>query len=794
MKNICFLLFLAFFYTLSSYGQQAKYSRILVHAEKSQIKTLAVLGLPMEGYFTGDGYVCELSADELLLLRNKGIQYTVMIDDISAYYVKQNEKYKTHPELLKVKSTTCNELKYNTPAEFSLGSMGGFFTYSEILANLDSMFARYPQLITQKQAVDTFNTIEGRPVYWVRISNNPTIEQNKPKVLYTALIHAREPASMQQMFFYLYYLLENYNINPDVTNIINNFELYFIPCINPDGYVYNETTYPTGGGMWRKNRKADGLGHFGIDINRNFGYQWGCDNQGSSNDPGIDTYRGTAAFSEPESRLIKSFCMNHTFKIALNFHSYSNFLLYPFGYQAGLLTPDSMTYKKMAQILTSENKYAFGNSYELLGYVSNGDGIDWLYGDHISKPKVFSFTPEVGSPVLGFWPPMNKIEQICKDNLKLNIYTAYLAGKLADITDLSPKIVSNYHGALKYNIQNVGLDSIANFVVSIIPLSNNFQMVGPSKNYNNISHLQSKNDSIAYTLNLSTHNADTIKYIIETDNGLFTKSDTIIKIFGNGVTLFKDSCNSIFNWTSTGWGATSANFYSAPSSITDSPNGSYQASTNSSVTLLPILNLSGALYAELNFRTKFDVALGYDYVQLLISTDFGNTWFPLCGKYTNNSDITAIFGQPTYEGTQKNWVLEQINLNDYLGYNYIKFKFNITSDWWPINKPDGFYFDDFIINIIDSTLISSTKEISEPDFNFEVFPNPNNTFININCILNADNPNQIKIYDARGQLVFSKESSVSSEKVDVSQWSDGIYLIAIEQRNSKCLYKKFLKF
>ncbi len=794
MKNICLILLLLFFYTLTSYGQQPRYSRVILHAGKGQLKAIAALGLPMEGYFAGDGYVCELSADELLKLRNNGIQYTVVIDDVSAFYVNQNDKFKGHPELLKAKSSTCNVTKYNTPAGFSLGSMGGFYTYNEMLANLDSMYLHYPLLITQRHVIDTINTIEGHPMYWVRISNNPIVEQNKPRVLYTGLIHAREPASMQQLIYYMYYLLENYNVNPDITNIINHFELYFIPCLNPDGYLYNESTNPLGGGMWRKNRRDDGGGHFGIDLNRNFGYKWGIDNQGSSNDPSLDTYRGTCSFSEPESRLVASFCHNHTCDIALNYHTYSNFLLYPFGYQENLLTPDSMTYKKMAQILTTENKYAYGDSYQLLDYVSNGDSNDWMYGDDVSKPRIFSLTPEVGSPAFGFWPAMNQIEMICKDNIYQNMYAAFLTGKFARLTDESHKIIFTHHGFFKYNIQNVGLDSAANFTVSIVPLSANIQMVGNPKSYNQLTHLQSLNDSIAFTLDIATQHADTVKYLLVMDNGAFTKSDTIIKIFGNEVTLFSDNCCNTFNWSTTGWGTTTSDFTSAPSSITDSPIGGYQTSAISDITLMPYVNLSGALYAELSFQTKFDVASGYDFVQILISTNFGNTWTPLCGKYTINSGITSILGQPSYEGLQKSWLLEQINLNDYIGNDYVKFKFSLVSDWMPYPKPDGFYFDDFTVKIIDSTLTSSVKDISPSQFDVEVYPNPNNNFLNITCRSNPDNKVQIRIYNATGQLVFSKENASATEKTDVSQWPEGIYMIAVDLNDDHCFYKKFIKF
>src|SRR6185503_2455375 len=103
-------------------------------------------------------------------------------------------------------------------------------------------------------------------------------------------------------------LLENYNTNPEVKYLIDNLEMYFVPVVNPDGYIYNETTNPNGGGMWRKNRRDNLDGEYGVDLNRNYGYNWGYDNNGSDPNTASDTYRGDTSFSEPETQNLKNFC------------------------------------------------------------------------------------------------------------------------------------------------------------------------------------------------------------------------------------------------------------------------------------------------------------------------------------------------------------------------------------------------------------------------------------------------------------------------------------------------------
>jgi carboxypeptidase T len=212
---------------------------------------------------------------------------------------------------------------------FGYGSMGGFFTMTEVYARLDSMFALYPNIITQKFSIGT--TVQGRPIYVAKISDNPNVNESEPQVFYNSLIHAREPQAMMTVMYYMYYLLENYGTDPEVTYLVNNREIYFQPIVNPDGYEYNRTTDPNGGGMFRKNRKLNSDGSYGIDLNRNFGYMWGYNNSGSSNIPSDETYRGTSAFSEPETQAYRDFVNSKNFKTTLNYHTYSNLLLYPWG-------------------------------------------------------------------------------------------------------------------------------------------------------------------------------------------------------------------------------------------------------------------------------------------------------------------------------------------------------------------------------------------------------------------------------------------------------------------------------
>ncbi|NIV14635.1 MAG: peptidase M14, partial [Aliifodinibius sp.] len=374
---------------------QMKYSEVKININsREDILDLRNAGLQFDHIqYHQDYFQTVLSSRDMEILKSTGYTYEVVIEDLSAYYAERNRISAAEKRALQ------REMKetFNITG-FEFGSMGGYYTFAEVLTELDSMRMVYPNLVTAKQSIGT--SIEGRDIWMVKISDNPDVNEGEPEILYNALHHAREPQGMAAVIYFMYYLLENYGTDPEVTFLVNNRELYFVPVLNPDGYVYNEQTNPNGGGMWRKNRRNNGGGSYGVDLNRNYGYQWGYDNSGSSPYPSDPTYRGTAPFSEPEIQAIRDFCLNHDFQLALNYHTYGDYLIYPWGY-INALTPDSATYIALADTMTMYNNYTYGTGFQTVGYPVNGDSDDWMYGEQTSKDKMFSMTPEVG---YSFWP------------------------------------------------------------------------------------------------------------------------------------------------------------------------------------------------------------------------------------------------------------------------------------------------------------------------------------------------------------------------------------------------------
>lgn len=695
MKTKILTLGFSLLFVLTVFSQNMKYSKVEIEANKNVITHLQQLGIPIDaGYLEKNKFIGELSSHELQTLEHAGIKYNILIPDVTAYYQKRNKEI-----LAKGVDLLQRDVKddYPTPENFELGSMGGCYTHDEVLAELDEMQQLFPDLITSKEPISDFTTHEGRYLYWVKISDNPNQNEDEPEVLYTGLHHAREPLSMQNLVFYMYYIMENYNEDDNIKHLVDNTEMYFVLVVNPDGYIYNETNSPSGGGMWRKNRRDNGSGEYGVDLNRNYGYMWGYDNSGSSPDPWSDTYRGPSAFSEPATQAIKWFCEQHEFLIANNYHTYSNLLLYPWGYENNLYTPDSALFVEYAKIMTMDNNYTYGTAPQIL-YSTNGDANDWMYGEQDTKSKIMSFTSEVGSGSDGFWPSIDRVVPLCKENMWANLSLAKLAGAYAQVTDMTTNLLGTITPQIKFNIKRLGMKDDAEYKVFIQALSNNIMDDGDTIIYNDLVQMHQYNDSIQINLNPNIQVGDSFQFVLSVNNGAYTINDTITKSYGFSTVIFNDEGNNLNNWTTAQWNTTTSAYVSEPTSITDSPSGNYNDDENNPITLSTPLDLSAADYAELTYWAKWDIENNWDYVQVMISSDNGITWTPLQGQYTN--DGTGSFqptGEPVYDGSS-GWVMENIDISNYTS-DQVLIKFVLMSDGM-INE-DGFYFDDLQVFSVD---------------------------------------------------------------------------------------------
>ncbi len=406
-KISCLLVFIIImgisFYSTDSFA--VKQVRVEL-SDRTEISKLYELNLDI-AYIDREKPQVDIIADETDMdkIQGAGLAYEIIHEDVSEFYRSR------YGEIL---------------------TMGGYPTMEEAYDSLDLYHSLYPELLTERDSIGY--TIQGRPIYYLKLSDNPMVDEDEPEILINGLIHAREPGSLLFNLYYIRYLLDNYYFDPEIQDLVDNREFYFIPLINPDGYEFNRINDPNGGGMWRKNLRDNGGGSYGVDLNRNWGYLWGYDDEGSSPWPDDPTYRGTAPFSEPETQCVREFINSREFITALNYHSYSGLCLYSYGYEVGAYPEDLQLFRAMGDTMTSVNGYSSGTGWETL-YVVNGDATDWQYGERDEKPKIFSFVIEIGWQSDGFWPPLYRIPQLNEENLDLALI-------LSDLSDNPFKVLT----------------------------------------------------------------------------------------------------------------------------------------------------------------------------------------------------------------------------------------------------------------------------------------------------------------------------------------------------------------
>jgi hypothetical protein len=299
-------------------------------------------------------------------------------------------------------------------------NLGMYHTYAEMESVITDWESNYPALC------DVFvvgTSIEGRNIYGIKISDNVAVDElDETEVLFMGCHHARELMSVDIPLRFAGYLLDNYGVDPTITSHVDTREIFFIPMVNPDGHVYVQNNHSDWWGYWwRKNRRVNADMSIGVDLNRNYGYEWGYDNVGSSPTPSSSTYRGASPFSEPETQVVRDFVNTREFTMWLSYHTYGELLLYPWGY-IPVDTPDHRYYYALGEALTEVNGYFAGNLKMDAIYPVNGDSDDWGYGEQATKNKIFAFTPEMNSyDDGGFGPPDTMIQPTFDLNLDMNM-------------------------------------------------------------------------------------------------------------------------------------------------------------------------------------------------------------------------------------------------------------------------------------------------------------------------------------------------------------------------------------
>ncbi|XP_042324841.1 carboxypeptidase A1-like [Sceloporus undulatus] len=293
-----------------------------------------------------------------VLLESKGIPYTIMIEDLQDLLDREKETM-----LLSRKSE-------RSTGKFSFSS---YHTIEEIYSWMDDFVAENPDLVSKIQIGKSY---EGRPIYVLKFS---TGGENRPAIWIDTGIHSREWITQATGLWTADKIANSFGKDSSLTAILNSMDIFLEIVTNPDGFAYTHTTNR----MWRKTRSINaGSSCIGVDPNRNWDAGFG--GPGSSSNPCAETYHGAFPHSESEVKSIVDFILNHgNVKSVLSIHSYSQMLMFPYGYKKEP-APDHDELNQLAQeaVTTLEEvygtKYTFGSTIDTI-YQADGTTIDWTY-------------------------------------------------------------------------------------------------------------------------------------------------------------------------------------------------------------------------------------------------------------------------------------------------------------------------------------------------------------------------------------------------------------------------------
>lgn len=288
-----------------------------------------------------------------------------------------------------------------------------YHNYAEMVTEIQQVAAAHPELVT---AFSIGLSYEGRELWTAKISDNVAVDEAEPEVLFLGLHHAREHLTVEMTLYILNLLVNQYGVDPQITDLVDNREVYIVFNTNPDGGEYDIATgsYRS----WRKNRQPNpGSSYIGTDLNRNYGYKWGCCG-GSSGYPSSETYRGSAAFSTPEIARVRDFINSRVvggvqqIKTSITFHTYAELVLWPYGYTytdipSDMTADDHSVFVAMGQAMAASNGYTAQQASDL--YITDGTYDDWAYGVHRIFAYTFEMYPTTSSP--GFYPPASVISR-----------------------------------------------------------------------------------------------------------------------------------------------------------------------------------------------------------------------------------------------------------------------------------------------------------------------------------------------------------------------------------------------
>jgi len=644
-------------------------------------------------------------------------------------------------------------------------------------------------------------------IWALKLSDNVNEEEDEPNIYFLATHHAREPISLEVCMNLLEYLLSNYGTNEQITDLVNNSQIWFVPLINPDGHKVVTTENDV---WWRKNIRDNNLNNIfnnsvdGVDPNRNYGFQWGF--VGASGDFEEENYHGPEPWSEPEVQAIKNLMDSRHFLAGISYHSYSELILLPYGYAADMYAPDYEALfdlaVNMAETIPSQQTghYTPQTAWEL--YPCMGTSDDYSYGEH----GTFAYTVELATE---FIPPASQVEEICEDNLEAallildRVNHATLTGIITDSSTGNPIeaeiFIETIDDSPVYRAPYRSDETFGRYYRLLLP--GNYNVTFSAYGYipESFSAIAVNNDSQTI-LNVSLEQATLVDFsgtvlnsftdepisearvtlsdcpldpVNTNESGNFYFENIAeglynLSVSAEGYSLFQGEFTitpndnnvvielypAIFydgfedgtiSWIiNSAWDTTIAQSYTGNQCLTDSPEGQYGNNSDITCQINQSFLLDENREYYISFFMKHALEIDYDYLYLEISTD-GEIWQPI----------------DTYTGNNVYWQQFSYSLASFSGQE-IQIRFRLFSDTYVTD--DGVYIDQFTFYSPTSVTAADNNQAVTSGIWLKSYPNPFNiniagkreakTNISFNVIHPAENTT-IEIYNIKGQQVIS---------------------------------------
>lgn len=225
-------------------------------------------------------------------------------------------------------------------------------THEEITAKLQEFAAKFPAIV---KLTSIGKSVQGRDLWMLKISDNVNTDEVEPEFKYISSMHGDEITGRELTIRLVDDMLKNYGSDAQITDLINNTELYIMPSMNPDGSTLRQ----------RANAR-------GLDLNRNFP-------EAVRNDP------NNAANRQPETQAIMTFQASRNFALSANFHGGAVVANYPWDAKAerhpfdALLQDISLEYAALNPEMRSSREFARGITNGADWYILHGGMQDWSY-------------------------------------------------------------------------------------------------------------------------------------------------------------------------------------------------------------------------------------------------------------------------------------------------------------------------------------------------------------------------------------------------------------------------------